>query len=499
MKINLNIYKNKQDFIFLILLSILFACSFRQLPLFSSNQFSYLLKPISKIIGFPLSKDWLANTTDHIILFSHVTEFLYSLSPNLLYFVHGFFTLILILSLCLISKQLGSNQFNKLSLSIFFILFLILEVMFEILNMGNGGHYILGRFYQPSIFGILIIVSILFFINKKYIISIFCLILSAYFNPTYIFHCAILVFSYQLILFKDKSLKYSLFIGILAFVLIMPLIYFLYKEFLAVPPDILKKSQEILAYKRIALAALPTEFVHQPKLWICLGLVFLTSIVYRNNTNILILLMVPIIISFIFVVIGYITNNLTIILTFPQRSLAWLAPLALSLLIGRVSVLIDYEKLFNISKNIIIITCIFLLIFLAQRGIGSTIKAHYSLKENRLHSFLGKLDYKGGSLLIPIDYSDIRMNAGVPVFVDFEALAYKADDLIEWDNRIQLASNFYSSPSKMQKMSILKKIMNKEKISYVLFDARNRKLDCDPIYKDEKSIVVYVVNKCFKN
>jgi hypothetical protein len=78
--------KNKQDF-FLIFLSILFACSLSQEPLFSSNQLFYLLKPVSKVMGFPLSKDWLANTTDHVILFSRITEFLYSLSPNLLYFV----------------------------------------------------------------------------------------------------------------------------------------------------------------------------------------------------------------------------------------------------------------------------------------------------------------------------------------------------------------------------------------------------------------------------
>jgi hypothetical protein len=449
-------------------------------------------------MGFPLSKDWLANTTDHVILFSQITEFLYSLSPNLLYFVHGFFTLILILSLCLISKKLGSNQFNKLSLSIFFILFFICEIIFKILNQGNGGHYILGHFYQPSIFGILIIVSILFFINKKYIISIFCLILSAYFNPTYIFQCAILVVAYQLILFKDKSLKYSLFIGSLAFFLVIPLIYFTYYTFLTQPQDVLQKSQEILVYKRIALAALPIEFFYNYKLWQCLVLVFLASIVYRKNTNIVILLMIPIIITIFFVLIGYLTNNLTIILIFPQRSLAWLAPLALSLLIGRISTLIDYEKLFNISKDIIIIFFIFSLIFLAQRGVGKTIKAHYSLKENKLHTFLRKLDYKDGSLLIPIDYAEIRMNAGVPIFVDFESLAYKADELIEWDNRIQLAINFYNSTSKMQKMSILKKIMNKEKISYILFDSRIQKLDCDPIYKDEKS-TVYVVNKCFKN
>jgi hypothetical protein len=496
MKINLSTLKNKQDFFFLILLSVLFACSLTQEPLFSSNQLFYLLKPISKVVGFPLSKDWLANTTDHLILFSHITEFLYSLSPNLLYFVHGFFTLILILSLCLISKKLGSNQFNKLSLSVFFILFFILEIIFGVLNLGNGGHYILGRFYQPSIFGILIIVSILFFTNKKYIISIFCLILSAYLNPTYIFQCAILVVAYQLILLKDKSLKYSLFIGCLAFVLIFPLVYYTYYTFLALPKDLLQKSQEILAYKRMGVAVLLNEFFYKPRFLICLGLVFLALIIYRKNRNIVILLMIPISITTIFVLFGYLTNNLTVILIIPQRSLAWLAPLALSLLIGRISTLIDYEKLFNTSKEIIIIFCIFSLIFLAQRGIGKTIKAHYLLKENKLHTFLRKLDYKVGSLLVPIDRAEIRMNAAVPVFVDFEGFSYKADDVIQWDNRIQLASNFYNSNSNMQKMLILKKIMNKEKISYILLDERTRKLDCDPIYKDEKS-TVYDVNKCF--
>jgi hypothetical protein len=392
------------------------------------------------------------------------------------------------------------DQINSASYhcQFFFTLFFICEIIFAVLNQGHGSHYILGRFYQPSIFGILIIVSILFFVHQIYITSVFFLILSAYFNPTYIFQCAILIFAYQLILFKEKNLKYSLFIGSLAFVLIIPLVFFTYQTFLTLPPDVIQKSQEILVYKRMAKVVLLSELFYEPRVWLCLGLVFLASIVYRKNKSILILLMVPIIVSIIFVLFGYLTNNLKIILNFPQRSLVWLGPLALSLLIGRISTLIDYDKLFNVSKDIIIIFCIFLFIFLAQRGVYKTIKAHYSLQENKLHAFLRKLDYKDGSLLIPIDYALIRMNAGVPVFIDFEGFAYKADDVIEWDDRIQLASNFYNSHSKMQKILILKKIMNKEKISYILFDSRIQKLDCDPIYKDEKS-TVYVVNKCFKN
>ena len=48
-------------------------------------------------------------------------------------------------------------------------------------------------------------------------------------------------------------------------------------------------------------------------------------------------------------------------------------------------------------------------------------------------------------ILIPINIPYIRMNTGLPIFIDWKHHAFKYDEIIMWKKRIDLAQKFYQT------------------------------------------------------
>ena len=91
---------------------------------------------------------------------------------------------------------------------------------------------------------------------------------------------------------------------------------------------------------------------------------------------------------------------------------------------------------------------------------------------------------------------DIRLNAKVPVFVDHKSHPYKAEEVIEWYDRVNLAQEFYKGKSTEGKQSTFNKIRAKNNIRFILSDIDNPIRSCLPIYEDSFSLV-YDVHHCY--
>jgi len=66
---------------------------------------------------------------------------------------------------------------------------------------------------------------------------------------------------------------------------------------------------------------------------------------------------------------------------------------------------------------------------------------------------------------LPRSFEDIRLGAGVPIFVDFKSPAFTAGDLIEWHRRVGLLEGIDFS-----QCDDLEALMRKEKINFFIFD-----------------------------
>lgn len=490
-------YLKEVDLLLPICLSLLVALSFPIDPLFTSNQNIYLLKGIADSIKSPLTYDWMANQTDPFPLFTRLIRISYEISPALLYIYHIALSFILIFSLYLISNKIINASYNNVSTVFFFLLLFLASNFFEILN-GIAGQYILGSYFQPSVFGVFLIVSIAFFCFEKYYLAIISLLISAYFHPTYILQAAFLTLTYQLIILKNRKILQAFLIGMFALIAIIPLLYFLYVTFESLPPDILKISKEILVYERMSHHTLYSSWILRNHT--LLGFVILTSaiIIFRDNQNLIFLLAIPFTLSLIFFVYANLTGNTTMLLLFSQRVSVWIMPLAACLMLTRLVYSIEWHKLFNLSQKLLLFLGVFATLVFAFFGAEKTFKYHHVKNNNQLYSFLRSLDYTNGILLTPLNRENIRLNAKVPIFIDWKSHPYIGNEVIEWKERISLASAFYSlDATEKDRMQSFKKINSKQITSFILTDNIYPIKNCIPIYKDEESIV-YSVKNCFK-
>ena len=218
----------KKDIFVYIVLSILFAITVQQFPFFKGNSL-HLIHAIKNFELNKLQNDWIANTTNHLPLFTIFNHFLIKFfSLKILHLIH-----LCLLSLCsLFLFLICKTQFKELKspfLSlVWFSLFIIIYNENSLFG-GVAGQDVINEGYQPSSFGVLFFVGIYLFLINKNFLSILFICLAASFHPTYVLHSGFLmlgIFSYYI--FKKEYVK-TFKISIIYSILILPITYGLLK------------------------------------------------------------------------------------------------------------------------------------------------------------------------------------------------------------------------------------------------------------------------------
>jgi hypothetical protein len=65
--------------------------------------------------------------------------------------------------------------------------------------------------------------------------------------------------------------------------------------------------------------------------------------------------------------------------------------------------------------------------------------------ETALQAFVAAHRKPGDVYLIPFKMQDFRLAAGAPAFVDFKAIPYRSDEVLEWYHRELQAERFYKT------------------------------------------------------
>ena len=88
------------------------------------------------------------------------------------------------------------------------------------------------------------------------------------------------------------------------------------------------------------------------------------------------------------------------------------------------------------------------------------------------------------------------MNTGLPIFVDMKYHAFKYDEIIIWQRRVDIAKKFYETKNyDFQKLN-LNKIMKIEKISHILIEKDKLAKNCVNLINDDIYALIEV-NKCY--
>ena len=238
-----------------MLLAFLFSLAYTQSPLFTSNQNQYFLHGLARAGFGHLQHDWLVNTQDPTPLFSLLVEWVYRIFqlPAVFYISYVVLMGVYLFSLLLIGDALFNLRRSRL-LSLLFLASLIvlhsavlrlalsrtLGVQWAyLLEAGVAGQRLLGLVFQPSTFGVLLLLSIALFLRQKPLAAILCATVTASFHPTYLLSAAVLTLAYLIVLWIEKTPLMRLAgLGAVALISVAPILIYVYSNFGVAQPDI---------------------------------------------------------------------------------------------------------------------------------------------------------------------------------------------------------------------------------------------------------------------
>jgi hypothetical protein len=210
--------------------SAVFALVYTQLPLYNSNQFQYFLHGMAQAGYGLLSQDWLARTADPTPVFSALVNVTFRIfhSEAPVYVYYGLILGVYFYALYGIADLLFAVGRSRTRSLVFITAFLVIHsTVFrfflsriwdgEAAYLFEGGvaeQRVLGQVFQPSIFGVFLLLSILFFLREKRALAILALAASIYLHSTYLLTGALLTLGYMAaILAQDRNWKTTLGFG----------------------------------------------------------------------------------------------------------------------------------------------------------------------------------------------------------------------------------------------------------------------------------------------
>jgi len=480
----IDLNKHKDLFIYLIL-SILFTVTIQQFAFYKGNSL-HLLHAIKDFESNKLQYDWIANQTNHLPLFTYFNNIILKIFPvNFLHSIHFILLSFCALFLFLISKYIFEDL-NKISLSLLWFSLLIFVYHEHSLFGGVAGQDVINEGYQPASFGVLFFIGIYFYLIKKNFYAIFFICLSASFHPSYVLHSGFLIIGILSYFFFQKEYKKLLKILFLYSILILPITIYVIYNFLLLDNEIIIKGQNILLERIPHHASIENWFSYKDLISI---FVYIVSIIliYKNK-RIFIPLSIFGFFSISLTLIQFLTEIDSLALTFPWRTSVFLMPLSIMIIISYFlkKFLTNKSNLNLLSSLVFIFTWSFFLInnhFLKDANKDFYKKLELTEKININYNSINRL-------LIPVDLMHIRMNTGLPIFVDWKHHAFKYSEIIIWKQRLDLAQKFYSNQNFDDRKLILNEISLIEKVSHILIKSKNLPDNCKSLIDDKKFALV---------
>ncbi|MFN3309789.1 MAG: DUF6798 domain-containing protein, partial [Anaerolineales bacterium] len=429
-------------------------------------------------IGY-LRQDWLANTRDATPLFSALVcaTLRWLQFEGLFYLYYALLLGVYFTILYKIAKQEADLQPRARKLAFLALFFLIHSAGWRFVlsrTLGEEWTYafegglanqrLLGSVFQPSVFGVFLLVAVWLATQQKSGLAIVSLALAAWFHSTYIFPATLLfcgILATTLIGQPSKPENNStrqiplqlIRTSIFFLILIAPsALYALTFNFSPeVAPDLAERGRRILFEFRIPHHADPTVWFNFASLF-QIGLM-LSALILTRQKAIRWLLGVPFMLSAALTLIVFFTRSPSLALLFPWRVSTVLVPLSSTILIARLVATLPSEKSRPNSAVLIWVipstatSLIVVALLVGWVRITFDLQRQRNQPERPLIEFVAQHKQPQDLYLIPLKMQDFRLASGAPIFVDFKSTPYHPVEVLEWYRRYQIANDFYQFPS----------------------------------------------------
>ena len=515
----------KYSCISMFLLMALFAISYTQYPLYTSNQNTYFLHGLANGGLGMLSDDWMANTTDPVPIFTLLVNLTYTYTSTFLFYIYyGLILGVFIYSILgIASKTWRIDRSYREYLTCFTLVTGLCSFAFSYLSSriigmdlrnifqsGVADQTILGMIFQPSVFGVFLLLSIYVFLCNKPFLSILCLGVAANVHATYLLSASFLTVSYMiLIILEEKNFRKSFLLGIWSLVVVSPIICYSSLSFAPTSPEIANQGQHILVDYRIPHHAKVSDWFGKKTLPHLV--IIICALWVHRKKRIGLIIFIPFFASLSLTLIQMLTGNKLLALLFPWRASVFLVPLSAFVLTSMAISFIfkRYKPVIGKRKKILDLSLAATLVLLFLSGIFASYTKYKGYhKENfmAMMSFVRDTKAKDDVYLIPVDHpysvptkiewTRFRLQTAVPILVDYKTHPYKDSEVLEWRNRIEIADTFFTGNTGAR-YDVLREISSRYGVTHVV-DNDPRLLDCKGLYKiygDGKYFVYRIEDK----
>ena len=485
----------------ILILGLVLGVSYVQEPLYTSNQNTKFLQGMAKAGWGYLDRDWLANTLDPLPVFTALVWFTSAfLHPYFFYLYYIILFGVYVYSLIGISETIF--KFDTRAKKIIYLVFIVTLHCLEIrifdfkthvhLHYGVAEQYLLGDYFQTSNFGVLIILSIHWFLRDKIGWSLLALAGAATVHPAYLPGAALLTLSYLIILYKKgEAFKQIFGVGLLSFLLVLPVTLYMFFVFQPTTPEMAALSKSLIV-SRIPHHSFPTAWFDE--IAFVQTLVIILAIYRVRKTDIFLILAVPFAAAAAGTILQFLLKNNILGFVTPWRVSAFLVPLSSCLILAAfLAYLFDRfpNCLRDRQKSIVFICLIVLSIYVivgAEEQVGELQnRPDYAnlmdfVKSNRTPEDLYLVPHTSGNFI------EFRLYTGVPILANYKSHPYKDIEVIEWHNRLMMAQRFYSPDFRETRCQALEEVVKTYRINRVITELG----DTNPcggwnlIYDDER-------------
>ena len=496
-----------------LLLAVVFGLTYTQAPLYYSNQNQYFLHGLAQGGMGHLAEDWLANTRDPTPFFTALIAVTYRLLPEWIFYVYywlvlGVYCYALAWLYVIVASggrqppegQLateasmslrGLTPPARLGLLLFLFLFMLLHSglvrwasgqTFGVdypwyFQAGIAGQYILGPTFQPSTFGVLLVLAIVLFAADRPLLAVTVSSLGGVLHATYLLPAAMLTVAFMYVHWREGRRRELLLTPVLALAIVTPAVLLHFGNFAPTSAEQFAETQRLLARYRIPhhcdVDAFFDVIAGLQLAWIVLAIILV------RGTRLFPVLVIPSLLAAVLSAVQIATDSDGLALLFPWRLSSVLVPVATAIILARLVLLVAPRLAALANRPRVVVQgalavgmlalavsgAVINLYGLGYRGSNDEAEMIAWVKENKAAGdvFLVPVELpkpsgkpgasssdfrplsarKRGTGLIPIELQRFRLATGAPIVVDYKSIPYQDVEVLEWYERVQKNLRFY--------------------------------------------------------
>ena len=468
----------------------LFALSYTQAPPYYSNQNQYLLHGLAAVGDGNLADDWLANTLSPTPVFDAlVTLTARHLGEGLFPVYYALLQGLYFVSLLGIATHVAGDRLTPRTRWLVAALLLLTHAAFlRWASFGVFGwdypcyaqgwlaaQYVLGPVFQPSAFGVFLLVALHQFLRGRPLVAVACAAVAVTLHPTYALSAGLIVLGILATLTREGRVGRALACGALFAALALPAVGYVAENFYQTTPKLGPIAEALLVHVRIPHHAIPAVWFDAVT---ALQLVaILVGVALTRGTRLYPVLQMLVVGSVLLTGIQLLTGLDSLALMFPWRSSVLLIPIATAATLTRLVTLAGRR----LDRRVTVFLSVALIAACASSGAALMLtRQGYAMRPNEA----GLLDYVrthkrpgdvyllpvevpkpparwSGSLssdfkpaasprldgrVIPADFQRFRLVTRAAVSIDFKAIPYRDVEVLEWHRRLRFNLAAAESP-----------------------------------------------------